>query len=136
MTSTSATFDARTVVRAPTEPAGVGAIPPAGSRIMLCTGDRFAARWSNEDEVGLCCEVLRKRGGKHECLILNGAWGLTFNDQGIAKHGDRIATIVYILPKKLKNVARMDDWDRVLAVVEQQLRKAVPKKKPATAQLT
>lgn len=125
---------AATIVRAPVEPVGLGIVPAAGARIMLRAGDWFAAKWENEDEVGLCCEVVRKRGKRYDCHILNGAWGLTFNEQGQAKHGDRTASIVYLLPKKHTNVANMQDWDRLLAVVEQQLRKMGRTKKPAAAQ--
>lgn len=121
-------------IRVPVEPAGLGTIPAAGDRIMLRAGDRFAATWAGEDEIGLCCRVIRKRGRKYQCMILNGAWGLTFDEDGQAKHRERTAKIVMLLPRKLANVADMDDWDRVLQVVDQQLRKA--KKKPARAQST
>lgn len=136
MTSPTELPDVATnIARAPKEPVGLGVVPPAGARIMLRAGDWFAATWEGSGEVGLCCEVIRKRGNRYECRVLNGAWGLTFNEKGQAKHRESTASIVYLLPKKLTNVADMQDWDRLLAVVEQQLRKYAKAKKPAAPQV-
>lgn len=117
--------------RSTTKPRPSRALPPGELGIILANGDgikfrggdRLVAQWPDGEL--LYCRVTHKHpGGKLECFILNGFWGLTFNSRregAMRDNPTRKATIVMKLPTRLRGVRDMEDFEVVLAKAERQL---------------
>ena len=104
---------------------GLGTPFEPGALFSPKAGDRFLANADQNPRNYLYCEVKEKRsGGKAYCQVVNGGWYLEFNNKGEGRYPEdpRIARVRLLLPQKLQGVRSMDDYERVIAVGDQQLR--------------
>lgn len=99
---------------------------PPGLRFSPKVGDRFIASMSTNPSSLLYCEVEEKISANEiRCVVNNGGWYLTFNSKGMSGLDDPAIQwrVVLLLPARLPGVRSMDDYERVLAVAQEQLKK-------------
>jgi hypothetical protein len=109
----------------PPELRGPGLVVPDNAVFRLKAGDRFIALKSCGEHEYLYCEVLEKtesRGAR--CSVINGGWTIRFSRKGRAPYrAGQHATIRMLLPRCLRGVRSMANYERVLEVAEKQLRR-------------